>query len=161
MKRTLMEATFTFFVVSLLWVPVMLAQEEPRGPRAVEVRVETGTKEGALQFSPNRLRFERGVYYKLIIHNPSPLSHYFTSDAFSTHIFTRKVESLDSQGNTIAEIHGDVRDIELAPGATVAWYFYPMIKGEKLKLYCHKEGHEEQGMVGEIEIYGPPPFSGQ
>ena len=35
----------------------------------------------------------------------------------------------------------------------------PLTKGKGIRLYCHKEGHTEAGMVGEIEIFGPPPFS--
>ncbi|MFQ5802990.1 MAG: biphenyl 2,3-dioxygenase [Candidatus Methylomirabilales bacterium] len=130
-------------------------------PKAMEVRVETGSKQGLLRFFPSRLQFTRGTYYKLLIHNPSPDAHYFTSDGFVTRIFTRKVEVLDARGETLVEIHGDIREVELLPGQTVAWYFYPMTKGKHLKLYCHKKGHEEGGMVGQIEISGPPPFTGQ
>ena len=54
--------------------------------------------------------------------------------------------------------HGSIHDIEVLPGATVAWYFYPMTNGEDLPLYCHKEGHRESGMVGAMTISGPPPF---
>ena len=34
-----------------------------------------------------------------------------------------------------------------------------MTKGRNLRLYCHKDGHEQQGMVGTINISGPPPFT--
>ena len=135
------------------------AQEKSHGPEAIEVKIETGTAGGDLVFVPDKLRFERGKYYRLVIHNPSPHEHYFTSDELGTHVFTRKVEVLDAGGKTISEIHGNVYDMELKPGATVAWYFYPMTKGEHLRLYCHKEDHREKGMVGDIEIFGPPPFT--
>jgi uncharacterized cupredoxin-like copper-binding protein len=132
---------------------------EPAGaPEAVEVQVSVGTADGQHRFTPDTLTFERGRYYKLVLHNPSKEDHYFTSDAFATHVFTRKVEVLDGGGNTIAEVHGAVNDLELKPGSTVAWYFYPMTKGTKLKLYCHKEGHEAGGMVGSIDIVGPLSF---
>ena len=49
--------------------------------------------------------------------------------------------------------------MKLKSGTTVACFFYPMTKGKSLKLYCHKDDHEERGMVGEIEIFGAPPFS--
>lgn len=130
-------------------------------PKAIEVRVETGSEQGQLRFFPSRFQFKRGKYYKLLIHNPSPDAHYFASDEFATRIFTRKVEVLDAGGKTLVEIHGDIRDVELLPGQTVAWYFYPMTKGKNLKVYCHKEGHAEGGMVGQVEISGPPPFTGQ
>ena len=139
-----------------------VSADEPRhGPEAREVRVETGTVDGKLVFNPSKLSFERGVYYKLVIHNPSDSEHYFTSDGFSNRIFTRKVEVAGADGKTTAEIHGDIRDLEIKPGATVEWYFYPMTKGEGLRLYCHKDDHEQHGMVGEIDIHGPPPFNSQ
>ena len=133
--------------------------EKPHGPKPEVINVTLGSKDGGMQFSPNELTFQRGKYYKLVISNPSPEDHYFTSDAFSTHIFTRKVEVMGTGGKTIAEIHGAINDMELKPGAKVEWYFYPMTKGKNLKLFCHKKGHEAAGMVGKINIIGPPPFS--
>lgn len=141
--------------LAMLW-PVSSAVAQPE---AVEVRVETGSPGGHLRFVPDKFRFERGKYYKLVIHNPSSMAHYFTSDGLATRVFTGKVEFIDGSGNTVAEVHGDIRDMELLPGATLAWFFYPMTKGKEIRLYCHKEGHAEAGMVGEIEIFGPPPFS--
>lgn len=136
-----------------------LAAEPATAPEGIEVKVSLGTRDGKFSITPNDLTFERGKYYKLVINNPSGEDHYFTSDAFATHVFTRKVEVMDPSGKTIAEVHGAVNDLELKPGATVAWYFYPMTKGEKLHLFCHKEGHEAKGMTGSINIVGPPPFS--
>ena len=135
------------------------AEEKKAGPpEAITVKVETGTESGELKFIPDKLRFERGKYYKLVIHNPGKLDHYFRSEGMATNVYTRKVEVINNDGETIVEIHGDVYDMELKSGSTVAWYFYPMTNG-KLRLYCHKEDHEQQGMVGEIEIFGPPPFT--
>jgi uncharacterized cupredoxin-like copper-binding protein len=149
-------ATLSLF---LLVITNLHADEKHHGPEAIEVRIETGTKDGELKFVPDNLSFERGKYYKLVIHNPSNEDHYFTSDGLATHIFTRKVEVAGKDHKTIAEVHGAVNDIELKPGATVEWYFYPMTNGKNLKLYCHKEGHEAKGMSGQIEISGPAPFT--
>ena len=154
-----MKSSMTIIFLLITISNTCYAEEKKHGPKAIEVKIETGTKDGQFIFVPNKLSFERGKYYKLVIHNPSQNEHYFTSDAFSTHIFTRKVEVADASGKTIAEIHGAVNDMELKPGATVEWFFYPMTKGEHLKLFCHKEDHEAKGMVGEIDIVGPPPFS--
>ena len=132
--------------------------ERKHGGKAIEVKVEAGTKDGKLIFTPNEFTFERGKYYKLVISNPSPGGHYFSSDAFATHIFTRKIEVAGSNGKTIAEIHGTIHDIELSPNSTVEWFFYPMTKGKNLKLYCHKDNHEEMGMVGTINIVGSLSF---
>lgn len=150
------------FVLATLLVtlPALCLSAEPASvPEGIEVKISAGTEDGKYRFTPDELTFERGKYYKLVIHNPSPEDHYFTSDAFATHVFTRKVEVVDTAGKTIAEVHGAVNDLELKPEATVAWYFYPMTKGEKLHLFCRKEGHEAKGMTGSISIIGPPPFS--
>ena len=141
--------------LAVLWPPGPAAAQ----PESIEVRVETGSEDGHLRFVPDTFRFQRGKYYKLVIHNPSSMAHYFTSDGLATRVFTRKVEFIDDSGKTVAEVHGDIRDMELLPGATLVWYFYPMTKGKGIRLYCHKEGHTEAGMVGEIEIFGPPPFT--
>ena len=154
-----MKKVALLFLTLLFTVSGVFAEEKKHGPDAIEVKVETGTQDGKLVFVPNSFTFERGKYYKLVIHNPSKDEHYFTSDGFATHIFTRKVEVAGKDGKTIAEIHGSVNDMELKPGATVEWYFYPMTKGKGLKLYCHKDDHEEHGMVGTVDIIGPPPFS--
>lgn len=136
-----------------------VAEEPAHGPDAIDVNVSVGTQDGKYMFTPNHLTFERGKYYRLIVHNPSPEAHYFTSDAFATHIFTRKVEVMGADGKVIAEVHGPVNDLDLEAGATVAWYFYPMTKGENMAVHCHKEGHEAKGMTGTITIVGPPPFT--
>ena len=144
----------------LVTIPVFCQAGEPASiPEGIEVKVSLGTKDGKYSITPNDLTFERGKYYKLVINNPSGEDHYFTSDAFATHVFTRKVEVMDASGKTLAEVHGAVNNLELKAGTTVAWYFYPMTKGDKLYLYCGKEGHEAKGMKGSINIVGPPPFS--
>jgi uncharacterized cupredoxin-like copper-binding protein len=148
MKKT------TLLAVLLLMISPFALAEKPHGPKAIEVQVSVGTENGQMKFIPDTLTFERGNYYKLVITNPSAEDHYFTSDAFATHIFTRKVEVMDKNGKTIAEIHGAINDMELKPGASVEWFFYPMTKGKNLKLYCHKNDHEAQGMVGSINIIG-------
>ncbi|NIN36548.1 MAG: biphenyl 2,3-dioxygenase [Gammaproteobacteria bacterium] len=129
------------------------------GPKAIEVKVSVGTADGKQVFVPDHLEFERGHHYKLVLHNPSNEDHYFASDAFATHIHTHKVEVADKSGKTLVEVHGAVHDVELKPGATLEWFFYPMRNGENMKLYCHKADHEEHGMVGTITIFGKPPFS--
>ena len=140
--------------LSLLLITSLAFADKPHGPKAIEVNISVGSEDGQMKFIPDNLTFERGNYYKLVITNPSSDEHYFTSDAFATHIFTRKVEVMDKEGKTIAEIHGAINDMELKPGASVEWFFFPMTKGKNLKLFCHKKGHEAQGMVGTINIIG-------
>jgi hypothetical protein len=75
-------------------------------------------------------------------------------------VYTVKIEVANPGGEMLAEAHGDAHAIELAPGATVAWYFYPMMRGKDLRLYSEKDEDLEAGMAGTIEISGPPPFTG-
>jgi uncharacterized cupredoxin-like copper-binding protein len=129
-------------------------------PPAIEVRIETGTADGQRRFVPDELHFERGKYYKLLIHNPSPHAHYFTAEELSARVYTVKIEIANPGGEMLAEVHGDVHAIELAPGSTVAWYFYPIMRGKDLRLYSEKDDDLAAGMAGAIEITGPPPFTG-
>jgi hypothetical protein len=76
-----------------LWGPPTASAEGP--PEAIEVRVETGTADGQRRFIPDELNFERGKYYKLVIHNPSPHAHYFSSEGLGVRVFTGKIELTD------------------------------------------------------------------
>lgn len=51
------------------------------------------------------------------------------TEALATHAFTRKLEVVDGKGETLVEILGAIHDLELLPGTTIAWYFYPMTNG--------------------------------
>ena len=125
-----------FIMLSLVLFTPLAYADKKHGGKTIEVKISLGTKDNQMAFVPDTVTFERGKYYRLVLNNPSPDEHYFNSDAFATHIFTRKVEVMDKDGNTIAEIHGATNGIELKPGATVEWFFLPMTKGKDLKLYC-------------------------
>ncbi len=143
-----------FLVLSLTLVSTHIHAAAPHGPQSIEVNVSVGTEDGRMKFIPDTLTFERGKYYKLVISNPGLDEHYFTSYAFATHVFSRKVEVLDKAGNIMAEIHGAIHDMELKPGARVEWFFFPMTRAKGLKFFCRKAGHEAAGMLGSINIIG-------
>jgi uncharacterized cupredoxin-like copper-binding protein len=89
-----------------------LSRQDP-----IKVKVELG-KPGQHVFSPNKLRFETGKLYKLVLTNPSKDPHYFTSHAFTQLIFTRKVQVTqmrDGKPVTLAEFKGAIREIEVYP----------------------------------------------
>lgn len=131
-----------------------MSRQEP-----IEVAVELG-KPGQHAFVPNRLRFETGKLYKLVLRNPSADPHYFTSHAFTQLIYTRKVQvvqSRDGKTTTLAEFKGAIREIEVYPGQTAEWWFVPVATGRVTDLRCGIVGsdgksHAEHGMVGEIVI---------
>jgi uncharacterized cupredoxin-like copper-binding protein len=131
-----------------------LSRQEP-----IVVTVELG-KRGQHAFVPNRLRFETGKLYKLVLKNPSDDPHYFTSHAFTQLIYTRKVQVVqerDGKTTTLAEFKGAIREIEVYPGQIAEWWFVPVAAGRVTDLRCgivDKSGksHADHGMVGEIVI---------
>jgi uncharacterized cupredoxin-like copper-binding protein len=125
----------------------------------IEVTVDLG-KPGQHVFVPSTLKFETGKLYKLILRNPSDDPHYFTSDAFTQMIFTRKVQvtqQRDGKTVTLAEFKGAIREIEVYPGQSAEWWFVPVATGQVTDQRCGISGsdgktHADHGMVGEIVI---------
>ncbi|MBU1213266.1 MAG: biphenyl 2,3-dioxygenase [Alphaproteobacteria bacterium] len=122
----------------------------------IEVVVELGTRDGEMRFVPDRLEFETGKLYKLVLVNPSPHKHYFTSPTLAAKVFTRKVDVMYA-GNRVAEIKGNIAEIEVFPGGHSEWWFVPVSTGTFSDLHCHvKEpggaSHKDMGMVGTITI---------
>jgi len=128
-----------------------LTRQEP-----VEVVVSLGTEDGEMSFVPNALTFETGKLYKLVLKNPSPVKHYFTSAKLASKVFSRKVQVIHN-GERLAEIKGHIKEIEVFPGAVSEWWFVPVATGTFNDLHCHvKAGdgktHADMGMVGTITI---------
>jgi uncharacterized cupredoxin-like copper-binding protein len=125
----------------------------------IEVTVELG-KPGQHVFVPNRLKFETGKLYKLVLTNPSNEAHYFTSHGFTQLIFTRKVQVVQRRdGKTVplAEFKGAIREIEVHPGEIAEWWFVPVAAGRVTDVHCGIVGtdgvsHRDHGMVGEIVV---------
>lgn len=132
-----------------------LSKQDP-----IEVVVYLG-KDGLDQhkFYPDKLTFETGKLYKLVLHNPSDSKHYFTSLGMAAKVWTRKVQVMDDFGKgakQIGEIKGAIREIEVYPGGTTEWFFVPVATGT-VGLACgikDKDGktHGENGMKGTITI---------
>ena len=143
----------------LLATPSVRAAGDLSRQTPIEVVVELG-KPGEHVFLPNKLRFETGKLYKLVLKNPSNDPHYFTSHSFSQLIFTRKVQVvLQHEGKAVpvAEFKGAIREIEVYPGYSAEWWFVPVATGRVTDLQCGitgKDGktHAAHGMVGEIVI---------
>lgn len=131
-----------------------LSRQEP-----IEITIELG-KPGAHAFMPNKLRFETGKLYKLILRNDSNDPHYFTSHTFSQMVWTRKAQitqQRDGKSVTLAEFKGAMREIEVYPGYAAEWWLVPVAAGRASDLRCDIKGadgktHAELGMTGEIII---------
>lgn len=117
----------------------------PIAKEAIAVQVHLGTDTGELKFVPDRLEFEAGKRYKLLLDNPSPQKHYFTAKDFADAIWSQKVDA----GNV--EIKGAIHELELRPGSQAAWVFIPL-KAGTYTLRCSIPGHSEAGMVGTLAI---------
>lgn len=112
---------------------------------AIEVKVSLGSSANELKFVPNQLEFIAGNRYNLVLTNPSPQKHYFTSKDFADAIWTQAVET------DKIEVKGAIHEVELQPGGEIEWIFIPMKPG-KYELHCAILGHTEAGMTGEIAI---------
>jgi uncharacterized cupredoxin-like copper-binding protein len=107
--------------------------------------VELGTADNQLVFVPKELFFRNGNLYRLHLSNPSQLKHYFSAKDFADAVWTRKLEVAG------VEIKGQIRELELKPGAAVEWQFIPLKSGV-YSLVCTIPGHAEAGMIGQITI---------
>jgi len=158
-KTTLIAAAVVG--TALIAAPAAFAAGDMTDQKPIEVRVDLG-KDGVDQhkFYPDKLAFETGKLYKLVLHNPSNSKHYFTSLDLASKVFTRKVQVMDDIGadrKGIAEIKGNIREIEVLPGGTSEWWFVPVATGTIADLICHikeKDGetHAQKGMKGTIVI---------
>ncbi len=115
--------------------------------------------EGSTHFyEPNFLEFETGILYKLILENKSNTKHYFTSFKFARSVFTRKIQVISNK-EKVAEIKGNIEEVELFSGQSLEWWFVPVKTGLFDDLKCNvkdqKSGlkHSEMGMTGTIRIY--------
>jgi uncharacterized cupredoxin-like copper-binding protein len=154
LSSVMMAAALAAGALSLASAAGDLSRQEP-----ITVTVELG-KPGQHAFVPDRLRFETGKLYKLVLKNPSSEAHYFTSHAFTQLIFTRKVQVVqerDGKSTTLAEFKGAIREVEVYPGQTGEWWFVPIATGRVTDLRCgivaaDGKTHADHGMVGEIVI---------
>ena len=126
--------------------------------KPIEMNVKLNGKIGEMHFfSPNILIFETGKLYKLKIINTSKSKHYFSSSNFSKSIFTRKIQ-INKNDKKVAEVKGNISEIEVFPNNEVEWWFVPIKTGEFDDLICSvkdlqtNKKHSEMGMVGKIII---------
>jgi uncharacterized cupredoxin-like copper-binding protein len=140
------------FAVPLAWESKAIAAGDLSQQTPVELRVQLSDEKGARRFLPEKVELETGKLYRLILSNPSPEKHYFSSDVFSQAVFTRKVQVNGPDGKAMAEIKGYVREIEVFPKASTEWWLIPIKTGRFTDLKCTVEGHTEAGMMGQIIV---------
>lgn len=121
----------------------------------IEVVLEMGTTDATdkpMYFKPNHLEFETGKAYKFVLKNTDAIKHEFEAHELIEKIFTRKVEITDDAGELVAEIKGNISEVEVGPGQEVEWYIVPVQTGENMAMECQLEGHAEAGMVGTVTV---------
>lgn len=131
---------------------VVLAAGDMTQQAPIDIKVQLGNEKNALRFVPDNIDLETGKLYRLILSNPSPQKHYFSSEGLSQAVFTRKVQINDATGKALAEVKGAIREIEVYPNAVSEWWFVPVKTGHFGDLKCTIPGHTEAGMVGHISI---------
>lgn len=151
MKMASLVLTFVV-IVGFAGAGAAIAAGDLTAQTPIEVKIQLGNKENALRFFPDTIQLETGKLYKIVLHNPSTSAHYFSSEGLSRAVFTRKVQVLDADGKTIAEVKGAVLEIEVYPGGTAEWWFVPVKAVTLTDLKCTVKGHSEGGMVGTITI---------
>ncbi|MCH9049674.1 MAG: biphenyl 2,3-dioxygenase [Proteobacteria bacterium] len=117
-----------------------------------EIVIEMGTSGDRMYFKPNHLDLETGKAYKIVLRNLDETKHEFTGHEFFEKLFTRKVQITDLSGDLVAEIKGNVREIEVGPKREVEWFIVPIQTGENIPMECALEGHKQAGMVGTVTI---------
>ncbi len=151
-KRRTFQLSLGIAFAMLLYAFSVQATGDLTAQQPIELRVQLGDKENALRFSPDTIQLETGKLYRLTLLNLSPQKHYFSSDALSQAIFTRKVQVNGKDGKPIAEVKGQIREIEVYPENSAEWWFVPVKTGEFNDLKCTIPGHGDEGMVGRIII---------
>ena len=152
----------SLLVVSVIFLVLAFKNSFSKGDltrqKAIEVEVKLKGESGKVHFfEPSTLKFETGKLYKLKLLNLSDSKHYFTSEKFSNSIFTRKIQ-INKNNNTIAEVKGIIKEVEVFPDNILEWWFVPLKTGEFEDLFCKikdkitKKTHEEMGMRGKIII---------
>ena len=125
-------------------------------PISIEVLLK-GSSGEFHYYEPSLLKFETGKLYKLKLKNLSDSKHYFTSKEFADSIFTRKIQ-VNKDKEKIAEIKGDILEVEIFPNNTLEWWFVPIKTGVFDDLNCKvidnkiNKSHAEMGMRGKIII---------
>jgi uncharacterized cupredoxin-like copper-binding protein len=140
-----MGKVFVFGLILLcsIWMGITPAMAAP--VQIQQVKVSLGNAAGELKFFPDNLQFKTGKQYKLVLDNPSPVKHYFTSKDFADASWTKNVQA----GKV--EVKGAIHELELKPSAQAEWTITPMRSGS-YKLYCSIPGHAEAGMTGKIVV---------
>ena len=147
-KLPFLLATCALALASAAYAAGDLSRANP-----AEIVIEMGQVDAKhMYFKPSHIDLETGKAYKLVFKNTDKVKHEFAGPELMARVFTRKVEVLGADGKMIAEIKGNVTEIEVAGGGVAEWFIVPVQTGKDIPIECAIEGHKEAGMVGTVTI---------
>lgn len=132
----------------------------PSKQQPIEVTVQLGTQDSELVITPSQLKFEKNQLYKLVINNPSNITHYLSVPRFGSAVRTAKIDVQGGEVNRTgfqlvarsgATLSRKVKEIELRPGGMAQWTFTPVQTG-RYKMGCGVPAHAQAGMVSHILV---------
>jgi uncharacterized cupredoxin-like copper-binding protein len=115
--------------------------------------IEMGSNDDGMYLKPDNYEFVTGQAYKLVLTNVDEIKHELALNEMGERIFTRKVEIADEKGDLVAEIKGNIREVEVGAGKTVEWFIVPIQTTEEpVEITCEIPGHLEAGMRASVMI---------
>ncbi len=132
---------------------------DPALEAPIERVVQFGTATGAMMIWPNTLTFDKNQLYKLVINNPSNMTHYVSVPEFAAAVQTKKltveggeVTRSSNPWRHILPSSADVtEEIMLSPGGKLEWLFVAEHAGD-FGIACAVPGHAKAGMAGKVRI---------
>lgn len=119
----------------------------------IDVTIELGSNDDGMYLKPDNYEFVTGQAYKLVLTNVDEIKHELALNEMGERIFTRKIEIADEKGDLVAEIKGNIREVEVGAGKTVEWYIVPIQTTKNpVEITCEIPGHLEAGMRASVMI---------
>jgi uncharacterized cupredoxin-like copper-binding protein len=119
----------------------------------IDVVIEMGSNDDGMYLKPDNYEFVTGQAYKLVLTNVDEIKHELALNEMGERIFTRKVEVADEKGDLVAEVKGNIREVEVGAGKTVEWFIVPIQTTEEpVEITCEIPGHLEAGMRASVMI---------
>ena len=129
-----------------------LSMERTPDEGVVHQQITLGSEHDGLGLDPMRLGLEVGRHHRLVITNPSEVTHFFWAPEFGGYATWTDRVQVDRgevrlrQAGAPGETY-TTWEVEIAPGGTAVWEFVPEMAG-RYSFGCSSPAHEEAGMKG-------------
>jgi len=141
-----------FFLPLAVATPVFAEGDLSRA-NVIDVVIEMGSNDDGMYLKPDTFEFVTGQAYKLVLTNVDEIKHEIALNEIGERIFTRKIEIADEKGDLVAEIKGNIREVEIGAGKVVEWFIVPIQTTEEpIEITCEIPGHMEAGMRASVTI---------